>query len=160
MLLHDDVVSDGQAKASTLASRFCCEEGIEHLLPYFGRNAGSVVANPDLNLFAEIFCRHRDGRFIRVAIVPLFALRRRIEAIGDQVHESPCNPLREYIDLTGGRIKGPLHIDLETLLFGSRAMISKIEALLDESDVHVDGPMFARTSWRYTPIAPIRRLSL
>src|SRR6516225_9008807 len=56
MLLHDDVVSDGQAKASTLASRFCCEEGIEHLFPYFERNAKAVVANPDLNLFAEIFC--------------------------------------------------------------------------------------------------------
>ena len=28
MLLHDDVVSDGQAEASTLASRLCCEEGV------------------------------------------------------------------------------------------------------------------------------------
>src|SRR5215472_11389218 len=49
MLLHDDVVSGGQAKASTLASGFCCEEWIEHLFPYFGRNAGTVVANPDFN---------------------------------------------------------------------------------------------------------------
>src|SRR5262245_31005641 len=36
MLLHDDVVSDGQAKTSALSSRFCREEGIEHLFPYFG----------------------------------------------------------------------------------------------------------------------------
>src|SRR5262245_33424743 len=31
VLLDDDVVSDGQTKAGTLASGFCREEGIEHL---------------------------------------------------------------------------------------------------------------------------------
>ena len=59
MLLHDDVVSDGQAKASALASRFCCEEGIEHLFPDLGRNARAVVANPDLNFVAEVLRRRR-----------------------------------------------------------------------------------------------------
>src|SRR5262249_8395954 len=49
MLLHDDVVSDGQAKASALASRFCCEERIEHLILNLRWNAGAVVANPNLN---------------------------------------------------------------------------------------------------------------
>ena len=57
MLLHDDVVSDGQAKASALASGLCREEGIEHLFPYVGRNAHAVVANPDLNFVAEVFRR-------------------------------------------------------------------------------------------------------
>src|SRR6201981_1257776 len=33
MLLHDDVVSDGQAKAGALSSGLCREEGIEHLIP-------------------------------------------------------------------------------------------------------------------------------
>src|SRR5262249_46654809 len=59
MLLHDDVVSDGQAKASSLASRFCCEERVEHLFPYFGRNARAVVANPNLNFVAKSFCPSR-----------------------------------------------------------------------------------------------------
>jgi hypothetical protein len=58
-LLHDDVVSDGQAKAGALSSGFCREEGIEHLFPYLGRNAGAVVANPNLNFIAEVFRRRR-----------------------------------------------------------------------------------------------------
>ena len=99
MLLHDDVVSDGQAKASTLAGRLCREEGIEHLFPYFGRNAGAVVANPDLNSVAKVLCRSRKGWLIAIAIVLLFALGRRIEAVRDQVQESPRDLLREDIDL-------------------------------------------------------------
>src|SRR5262245_43560646 len=59
MLLDDDVVSDGQAKASALASGFCREEGIEHLFPDFGRNAWAVVANPNLNFVAKVLCRRR-----------------------------------------------------------------------------------------------------
>ena len=54
MLLHDDVVSDGQAKASALSSRLRREEGIEHLFPDLGRNAGAVVANPDFNFVAKV----------------------------------------------------------------------------------------------------------
>jgi hypothetical protein len=59
MLLHDDVVSDGQAKASTLASWFCRKEGIEHLFLYFGRNAAAVIAYPDLNFVAKVLCSRR-----------------------------------------------------------------------------------------------------
>jgi hypothetical protein len=59
MLLHDDVVSDGQAKASALSSWFGREEGIEHLIPDLGRNTGAIVAYPDLNFVTEIFCRRR-----------------------------------------------------------------------------------------------------
>ena len=62
----------------------------------------------------------------------MFAFGRRIEAVGDQVQESPCDLLREYIDLTGGRIKRSLNIDLEALLLGASTMIGEIEALLDE----------------------------
>ena len=45
MLLDNDVVGDRQAKAGTFARGFCCEEGVEHLFPYFGRNAEAIVAN-------------------------------------------------------------------------------------------------------------------
>ena len=102
MLLHDDVLSDGQAKASTLASRFCCEERIEHLFPYFGRNARAVVANPNLNFVAKVLCRRCYGRLM--AIVPPFALGRRIEAVGDKVEKCSRDLLRVHIDLTGSRV--------------------------------------------------------
>ena len=144
MLLHNDVVSDGQAKASALSSRFCREEGIEHLLLYLVRNARAVVANPNLDFVAEILRRSRKSRLIAIAIVLLFALRRRVEAVGDQLQESPCDLLRENIDLTGGRIKGPLYVDFKALLLCSGTMIGEIKAFLDEG-VDVDGPMLART---------------
>ena len=54
MLLHDDVVGDGQAEASSLSGRLCREEGIEHLFPDLGRNAGAVVANPDFKFVAKV----------------------------------------------------------------------------------------------------------
>src|SRR5262245_26717554 len=68
MLLDDDVVSDGQAKAGTLTRRFCREEGIEHLLLYLGRNAGAVIANSDLNFVAKVLCHRHYGWLIAIAI--------------------------------------------------------------------------------------------
>src|SRR6516164_9820544 len=147
MLLHDDVVGDRQAKASTLARGFCCEEGVEHLFPYFGRNAEAVVANPDLNLVAQVLCRHHKGWLIDFAAGLLFALGRGIKAVRYQVQESPCDLLRVHIDLTGGRIKEPLDIDLEALLLSAGTMICEIEALLDES-VRINQPMLARSFTR------------
>src|SRR6516165_946989 len=144
MLFYDDVVGDRQAKASTLASRFCCEEGVEHLFPYFGRNAEAIVANPDLNLVAKVLCRRRKGRLIAIALVLLFALARGIKAVRYQVQESPSDLLRVHIDLTGRRIKRPLHIDLEVLSLGAGTMIGEIEALLDER-IGIDRPVLARS---------------
>ena len=48
------------------------------------------------------------------------------------------------VDLTGGRIKGPLQGDVEALLLGAGTVIGEIEALLDEG-VDIDQPMFARS---------------
>ena len=47
------------------------------------------------------------------------------------------------IDLTGGRVKGPLQSDIEALLLGPRPVIGEIEALLDQG-VDIDRPMLAR----------------
>src|SRR6516162_9412555 len=74
MLLHDDVVSDGQAKASALSSGFCREERIEHLFPNLRRNARTVIANPDFDAVAEVLRRSCKSRLIAIAIVLLFAL--------------------------------------------------------------------------------------
>src|SRR5262249_45269760 len=144
MLLHDDVVSDGQAKASAFPGRLRREEGIEHLFPDLGRNAGAVVANRDLYAVAEAFRRSRESGLIAVAVILIFAFGRRIEAVGDQVQESPGDLLRKYIDSTGGRIEGPLHIDLEALLLGAGTVIGEIKALLDQG-VDIDQPMFSRS---------------
>src|SRR5262245_52303565 len=132
MLLYDDVVSDGQAKASTLASRFCREEGIEHLFLYLRRNADAVIANPDLYAVAEVLCRSRKSRLKAFAVVLLFTFTRRIEAVRDQVQKCSCDLLWEYVNLASGRIKGPLQSDLEALILGASTMIGEIEALLDE----------------------------
>ena len=59
MLLDDDVVTNGQAKASALSGWLGCEERVEHLIPDFGRNAGTVVANCELNFVAKVLCRRR-----------------------------------------------------------------------------------------------------
>src|SRR4029077_12994537 len=116
MLLHDDVVGDGQAKASALASGLCREEGIEHLFLYLRRNADAVIANSDLDFVAKVLCRSHQGWLTCIIIALLFAFGRRIETVRDQVQESPRDFLGENIDLTRGRIKGPLQSHLEALL--------------------------------------------
>ena len=99
MLLDDDVVSDGQAKASAFAGGLGREEGVEHLFLHLGRDAGAVVANRDLHAVAEVLGRGHKGWLIVVSISCLFALGRRIEAVRDQVQQSPRNVLREHIGL-------------------------------------------------------------
>ena len=82
MLLHDDVVSDGQAKASALSSRFCCEKWIEHLFPNLGRNTCAVIANSDLNFVTEVLCRRPKGRLMSIGIALLFARLVRLTGSG------------------------------------------------------------------------------
>src|SRR5262249_31693758 len=81
MLLDDDVVSDGQAEAGTLSRRLRCEEGIEHLLLYLGRNADAVITDPDLYEVTEVLRRAGEGGLISLAVVLLFTFTRRIEAV-------------------------------------------------------------------------------
>src|SRR5215475_11796312 len=56
MLLDNDVVTDGQAEASTLSGWFSREEGIEQLLPLLGWNTCAVVTYPNLYRVAQVFC--------------------------------------------------------------------------------------------------------
>ena len=94
MLFDDDVVADGQAKSGALSGWFGREEGIEHLLFHIGRNAGAIIPNYDLYAVPEVLGGSRKSGLIVFAIILLFALGRRIEAVGDQVQESPCDLLR------------------------------------------------------------------
>jgi hypothetical protein len=77
MLFDNDVVTNGQAESSALPGGFSREEWIEHLLFYIGRNAGAVVANPDLYAVAEVLGGSRKSGLIAFAIILLFALGRR-----------------------------------------------------------------------------------
>ena len=108
MLLDDDVVTDGQAKASPFSGRLRREERIEYLLLHLGRNAGAVVADPDLHAVAEVLGGGSKGWLIVAAICFCLALGRCIEAVQDQVQQSPCDVLREDIGFAGGRIQRPL----------------------------------------------------
>ena len=49
MLLDDDVVADRQTKTGPFAGGLGREERLEDLVPHLGRNAGAVVADPDLD---------------------------------------------------------------------------------------------------------------
>ena len=142
MLLDDDVVTDGQAKPSPFTGRLCREERVEHLLLHLGRYAGAVVAYPDFDAVAEVLGRGSKRWLIVASICLGFALRGRVEAVGDQVEQRPCDLLREQIDLTGGRVKGPLQGDIEALLLGPRPVIGEIEALIDQG-VDIDRPVLS-----------------
>ena len=45
MLLDDDVVTNGEAKARAFSGRFGRKERIEHLFLHVGRNARAIVAD-------------------------------------------------------------------------------------------------------------------
>src|SRR5262245_35174694 len=61
MLLHHDVVAQRKAQARALAGGLRGEEGREHLVLDLVRDADAVVADPDLDLVAEIARRGRQG---------------------------------------------------------------------------------------------------
>ena len=143
MLLDDDVVTDGQAKPGPFAGGLGREERIEHLLLHLGRNAGAVVADPDFDAVAEVLGRGSQRGLVVAAIRLRLALCRGVEAVGDQIEQHPRDLLREQIDLTGGRVKGPLQGDVEALLLGPRPVIGEIEALLDQG-VDIDRPVLSR----------------
>src|SRR5262245_42824125 len=42
MLLHNDVVTDGEAEPGSFSRRLCCEERVEHLFFYFRWNTRAV----------------------------------------------------------------------------------------------------------------------
>ena len=105
MLLDDDVVTDREAKPGAFSGRLGRKERVEHLFLHLGRNAGAVVADPDLHTVAKVLRGGSQGRLVVAAIGFRLALGRCVEAIRDKVQQNPCDVLREDVGLTGGRIK-------------------------------------------------------
>src|SRR5262245_26227507 len=81
MLLDDDVVADGEAKAGAFSSRFGRKERVEHLFFYVRRDASAVVANPDFHTIAKVFGRGSKDRLVVAAICFRFALGRRMKSV-------------------------------------------------------------------------------
>src|SRR5262245_60758748 len=105
MLLHDDVVADGEPESSSFSGRLGCEERIEHLFFYVVWNAGAVIPNPDFHTIAKASCRGHQGWLIAIAISPGSTLCCRIKAVRDQVQKHPCDILRKYVGLPGVRVE-------------------------------------------------------
>jgi hypothetical protein len=74
VLLDDDVVADGEAKASAFSSGFGREEGVEHLFFNIGLDASAVIANPDFHTIAKVFSRGSNGRLVVAAFRFISAL--------------------------------------------------------------------------------------
>src|SRR4029450_7503593 len=122
MLLHNDVVTDGEPEPGTFSGRFRCEERVEHLFFHVRWNTGAVVANPDFNTVPKAPCRSHKGCLIAIAISLGSSLCCRIKTVRDQVQKYPRDILRKYVGLTCGRVQGPPHCDVEALLLSSRTL--------------------------------------
>src|SRR3984893_15632732 len=142
ILLDNDVVAEGKAKARSFTSGFCREKRIEHLFLHLRQNTRAGVVNSDFDAVTEVFSQASEGRFIVASVRFQFALRRRVKAVRDQVEQHARNLLRKHIDLTGGRIKELLKGDIEILLLRPCAVIGEIKALLDDG-VDVGGPVLS-----------------
>jgi hypothetical protein len=89
MLFDDYVVTDREAEAGALASGLRSEKRIEDLLLHLGRDAGAVVPDRYFDPVTEVLGAGSKGRLVVASICFRFALRRRIEAVGNQIEQNP-----------------------------------------------------------------------
>src|SRR5262245_37235951 len=141
MLLHNDVVTDGEAEPGSFSGRLRCEEWVEDLFFYFRWDARAVIPNPDFHTVAKASCRSHQGWFIAISLGSTLCCR--IKAIRDQVQKHPRDILRKYVGLPSGRVERPLHDDVEALFLSSCTVIGEIEAFFDQG-VDINDPVFAR----------------
>src|SRR5262245_4793201 len=143
MLLHNDVVTDGEPEPGSFSGRLRCEERVEHLFFHVRWNTGAVIPNPDFHTIAKASCRGPKGWLIAIAFSLGFTLCCRIKAVRDQVQKHSRDILRKYIGFPSGRVERPLHGDVEALLLSPRTMVGEIEAFFDQR-VDIDNPMLTR----------------
>src|SRR4029450_8762269 len=105
MLLHNDVVTDGEPKPGSFSGRLGCEERVEHLFFPPRGNPGAIVPNLDFNTVPKAPCRSHKGWLITIAISPGSSLCCRIKAVRDQVQKHPRDILRKYVGFPSGRVE-------------------------------------------------------
>src|SRR5262245_51413439 len=81
VLLDDNVVAHGEAKAGALSGGFGREERVKHLFLHVRRNTGAVVAKPDLHAITNVFGRSGKGRRVVTTTCCHSSLGRCIEAV-------------------------------------------------------------------------------
>src|SRR5512132_1859315 len=143
MLLHNDVVTDGEPKPGSLSGRLRCKERVEYLFFNFRWNTRAVIPNSDFHTIAKASCRGHQGWFIAIAISVGSTLCCRIKAVRDQVQKHPRDILRKYVRLASGRVERPLHGNVEALFLSSCTVIGEIEAFLDER-IDINNSVFTR----------------
>src|SRR6516225_4397227 len=87
VLLRDDVPADRKPETRPFSGRLGREKWLKQLVPDFGRDAGAVVAHPDLDRVAQVAGRHPEGRAIAGLAVAAGALGGGVEAVAEQVQE-------------------------------------------------------------------------
>src|SRR5262245_55042256 len=104
MLLHNDVVTDGESKPGSFSGRLRREERVEHLVFYFRWNTRAVIPNPDFHTIAEASRRGHQGWFIAIAISLGATLCCRIKSVRDQVQKHSRDILRKDVGLPSVRV--------------------------------------------------------
>src|SRR5215831_6262596 len=105
MLLHNDVVADGEPEPRSFSGRLRCEERVEHLFFYFRWDTRAVIPNPDFHTIAKASCRGDHGRFVAIPISLGSTLCCRIKAVRDKVQKYPRDILRKHVGLPSGRVE-------------------------------------------------------
>src|SRR5262249_46335082 len=108
MLLDDDVMTERKAEPGPFSCRFGREEGVEYLLSDLRWNPGTVIADCDFDLFADVFRCCRKRRLVVAAVRLRFALGSGVKSVRDQVEQNPSDFLREDVDLASRRIERSL----------------------------------------------------
>src|SRR5262245_16386198 len=128
MLLHNDVVTDGEPESGAFSSGFRSEERVEHFFFHVSRNAAAVVTNCYFDSIAQILSRGSQCWLVIAAIAFGSAFSRCIKAIGDQIKQSPRDVLWEDVGFTGSRVQQSFQIDVEALFLSSCTVIREIKA--------------------------------
>jgi hypothetical protein len=98
MLRGDDVVADRETQARALPGRLGREKWLEQPVAIFRRDAGAVVAHPDLDLVDEIARGHFEPRGERRVVRLVATLAGGVKAVADQIEEGTGHILRHQFD--------------------------------------------------------------
>src|SRR5689334_16242911 len=132
MLLDDNVVSNREPKAGSLAGRFRRKEWIEDLLSQLSGNTQPIITDPNFDAVSKISGCGKKSRLI-VTSLSLLALDCCVKAIRDKIEKRPRYLSREQINLPDAGVKRLFQFDGETSRLGSFAVVGTVQAFIHES---------------------------